>query len=382
MKTKLVPTFLAILIIALLLSSCVGGSGTVNSWPGFATDAENQVVYLANGKHVYAIDLSNTIASTDEKDPTPKYQMKWRFPLEPDNKINFFAAPVLTPDGQLLAGSYNHKLYSLNPANGQTNWTFEDSTSTLVASPLVSNGRIFLPSSDYNLYVLDLKGKLLWQYETGNALWATPVSDGDTVYQASMDHHIYALDVKTGRLVWKSEDLDGPIAGQPTLGPEGVLYAGTFNKALLAIDTQTGKIKWQQPLQGWGWTGPLIDNNAMYFGDLAGYLYAKEAGDGSNIWQPVQPPAQQGQKADIRAVPERPLLKDGVLYYASEVGSIYSADPQAGNPKPFFSLANARLYTGPQAAGDLILVAPFGSSMLLIALDSAGNSVADFVPPK
>lgn len=382
MKIKKLTILITILAGALLLSACAGSAAGNLSWPGFTTDTQNNIAYLANGTHVYAIDLSSTVSSGDAKDPTPKYNQKWRFPAAPDNKVTFYAAPVLTEDGQLLAASYDNQLYSLDPNTGTLNWTFDGAENKLLTSPLVNGGKIFLPSSDYNLYALDLNGKLLWQYTTGNALWATPVSDGQLVYQPSMDHHIYALDAESGDLVWKTDDLDAPIAGQPTLSPEGILYAGTFNKELLAIDTQNGSVLWKQPLQGWGWSGPVLQDGVLYFGDLEGYIYAKNAADGSDIGQPSQPPAQSGQKATERAIPERPLVLDGKVYYASEIGSVYAADTQAGNPMAFFTLPGGKLYTGPQSAGELILIASFGTRQPLIAVDSTGRVIAEFVPPK
>jgi outer membrane protein assembly factor BamB len=382
MKTKTLALLVTILVASVLLSACAGGAASTTSWPGFLTDTEKQVVYLAHGTHIYAVNLADTLASEDEKDPTPKFQQLWRFPLDANNKTTFYAAPILTNDGQLLAPSYDNSLYSLNPETGAQNWAFSTSTSKLLASPLVTNNTIYLPSSDYNLYALDLQGNLVWQYETGNALWATPVSDGQVVYQASMDHHIYALDGKTGRLIWKSDDLAGPIAAQPTLSPEGIIYTGTFNKELVALDSKDGKVLWTQPIQGWGWTGPLLYDGALYFGDLKGYIYGKSPQDGSDLWQPNQPPALEGQKADLRAIPEQPMVLDGELYFASEVGSIYTVNPQTGLTETFFSLDNSRLYTRPQQAGDLILVSPVGTRQLLIGLDIAGKIVADFIPPK
>ena len=381
-KSKILPILIIILAASLLLSACAGGAASTTSWPGFLADNENQVVYLAKSTHVYAIDLANPLASEDEKYPAPKFQQIWRFPVDANNKTTFYAAPVLTEDGQLLAASYNNSLYSLNPETGAQNWAFDGSSNRLLASPLVSDGMIYLPSSDYTLYALDLKGNLIWQYEAGNALWASPVSDGKVVYQPSMDHHVYALDAKTGKLIWKSDDLDGPIAGTPTLSPDGTLYCATFNKELVAIDTGNGRVLWEQPIQGWGWSGPLLQDESLFFGDLKGYIYGKSASDGSDLWQPNQPPAQQGQKTSLNAISERPLFLGDKLYFASELGTMYAVNPESGSPIPFFTVSGSRLYTSPQSAGDLILVAPYDGRQLLIGLNSTGQVVADFVAPK
>jgi len=36
----------------------------------------------------------------------------------------FYATPVLTPDGQLIVGGFDKKLYSINPVTGQSTWQF------------------------------------------------------------------------------------------------------------------------------------------------------------------------------------------------------------------------------------------------------------------
>ena len=50
-----------------------------------------------------------------------------------------------------------------------------------------------------------MNGKLLWRYDTGDAIWAEPVTDGESIYVASMDHFLYALDPATGDVHWSYE---------------------------------------------------------------------------------------------------------------------------------------------------------------------------------
>ena len=104
MKFKSPLISFLLIVVVLVLSGCVGGGqATATGWPGLSAD--ETTAYLAYNRHVYAVDLTNGVE-------------KWRFPIEQDNKRSFYATPVLTTDGQLLAGSYEKILFSLDPKTG------------------------------------------------------------------------------------------------------------------------------------------------------------------------------------------------------------------------------------------------------------------------
>lgn len=360
-------TFLISLFIlsAVLLSSCSGGGAAATSWPGLTADPSGETAYLADNTHVYAINLAN---GTE----------KWRYPQEADNKITFYAPPVLTPDGQLIAASYDHKIYSLNPENGQanqSNWPFTESTNRYIASPLVKDDQVFAPSSDQILYTLDLTGKKLWSFETGHSLWATPALDNGVVFLPSMDHFLYALDAQTGAQVWQSEDLQGALVGQPTLGPDGTLYIGSFSREMMAIDSSNGHILWRTPTTGWVWSGPALSDGTLYFGDLDGDFYAMDAANGNIRWQKKN---DQGAGHSISGMP---LVQDGAVYYTSEDGMLNVVDAETGNPK-WNKPVGGRLLAAPVQAGDRILVTPIGADALLYSFDANGNQQWSFTPAK
>lgn len=351
--------------MAVFLSSCSGGGSIANSWPGLTVDPSGETAYLADNTQIYAINLANG-------------SEKWRYPEKADAKVTFFAPPALTPDGQLIAASYDHKIYSLNPENGQANqgnWPFTGSTNRYIASPLVSDNQIFAPSSDQKLYALDLTGKELWSFETGHSLWATPALENGVVFQPSMDHYLYALDAQTGSLVWKSEDLQGALVGHPTIGPDGTLYIGSFAREMLAIDSSSGKVLWRQPTTGWVWAGPALVDGTLYFGDLDGDFYAMNAVDGNVVWQI---PNKLGTG---HAISDRPLVSDGTVYYTSEDGTLFAVNAANGAPK-WNQLVGGRLLAPAIQAGDQILVTPIGADAQLYAYDVNGTQKWNFIPAK
>lgn len=353
MKTKFLYFTLGLLILAFLLSGCSGGM-TPSSWAGVTTDGET--AYVAMATHVYAVQVSNGME-------------RWRFPEKPDAKKTFFAAPTLTADGQLIVGGYDRILYSLSPSNGSVNWTFEDSKDHWIGSAVTGNDMIFAPSADYNLYALDMQGKLVWKFTAEQALWGMPVIDGTNVYFGSMDHKVYALNMTTGKLVWSSE-LDGSILGAITLGSDGVLYAGTLGDSVFALDTSSGKTIWQHAVSSRIWSAPVIGNGSLYVGDQAGKIVSLAADSGKENWS-IQPDGP---------VLGSPLVFADLVVFGTESGSLVAVDAE-GKIK-WSQTITGKLYSTPVLAGDLILVAPVEGDATLIAFDQNGTQQWVYTPAK
>lgn len=355
MKTKQLFYFMLLFLLAGILSSCSGGAFASTSWPGITVDEET--AYVSFNQHVYAVNLSNG-------------SEKWRYPPEANNKITFFAAPELTPDGQLIVGGYDHNLYSINPTNGQLNWSFNQSKDRFIGSPLANEAGIFAPSADKSLYALDENGSLLWKFSTDEPLWAKPATDNacECIFLTSMDHHVYAIDGQTGELEWKSDDLGGAIVGTPEFSIEGRLYVGTFGSEMIALDPSNGNILWRYQTENWVWSGPTQDNEVLYFGDIGGNLYALDAADGSELWK---------TKPNDKIV-GTPLVIDDMIIFTTEANTVYAVD-KSGNPS-WSQAVGGRIFSSPVAAGDMILVSPIDTESLLVALASNGTQKWNFSP--
>jgi len=360
--------------LTLFISSCARG-GAANSWPGVSADVERGLVYLAFGQHVYGIDLVNG-------------SEKWRFPQEGDNNINFFSAPSLTDDGQLIVGGYDNILYSLNPENGQPNWKFDDALDKYIASPLVNGDKIYAPNSDSSMYTVDMGGQLMWSFYTEFEQWATPLIDGDTLYLPSMDHSIYALDAGDGDLLWKSEDMGGALAGTPALSAEGKLYAGTLVSEMVVVDaSQNGKVSGSLPAEGWIWAGPALVDDVLYYGDMTGTLYAVETAKITPKWTPYKlGGSSSGGFLDTLSkeklgIAGTPLVAQDTVYFGSESGVFTALNADSGT-KSWDKLFEGKLFPGPVGAGETILVAQLGKDELLFALGYDGSQKWSFIPQK
>src|SRR5437870_11370396 len=102
------------------------------------------------------------------------------------------------------------------PASGPTSassmWSY--TTGGIVyASPIVSDGFVFIPSYDGKLYALDeYTGSLIWSFTTGSNIVATPAGGIGTVYLSSKYFTVYALDEGTASMLWRISNVAAVVS--------------------------------------------------------------------------------------------------------------------------------------------------------------------------
>jgi len=344
---------------ALLLSACAGGrANLVNTWPGLAADAER--AYLASGAHIYAVDVTNG-------------QEVWRYPAEADSKIIFNANPVLTQDGQLLAGSEGstHELVSIDPATGKDLWSapFTGAKSKWVGSPLIFNETIYAPNSDGFLYILDMSGKQVSKpIDLGGTLWSAPVTDGTYIYVTALDHYLYVIDPATVSVVEKV-DLGGASPSSPVVG-EGGVYIGSFSSNIEYIQPD-GTHEVITTASNWIWGTPSLDDGVLYYADLDGTLYALDLASGNQNWDAVKPDGP---------IVASPIVAGDQIYVVTEAGTFLALDRDA---KVIWTKEpGGKIYTTPVFSGEMILISPYQAEFSLAAYDATGKQAWTFTPEK
>jgi len=370
MRKKVLFVIMA-LFAAALLSGCAGGAVRGVTWPGLAAD--DNAAYLADGPSVYAINLK------DGKE-------LWRYPADRDNNLVFYSTPVVTPDGLVIVGSSgkNHSLVALNPTDVTQNanntkspaaaWTFNEAKDQWVAPPLVVDDKLFAVNSDGYLYVLNLQDgqstkKAVKAIRIGGRLWAKPTTDGERVFLTSLDHSVIAVDIETYEVLW-NEEIEGAVAGSAVLGPDGILYVGSFASQLEKIDPASGKREPALKAEYWIWSTPTLDGDTLYFGDLDGNFYSFNTSTGKLNGPPVKPDGP---------ITASPLVLGDSILIATESGAVYQVS-QDGQSK-LWSQPGGQIYTTPVKGGDLVLVAPLGTEAYLYAYSEDGSQAwQPFIP--
>lgn len=355
MNTKRLLFFFLLALGALVLSAC-GTQPLANNWPGLAADDER--AYLSSGSFVYAVDVTNG-------------REIWRYPAEADNKLIFYATPVLTEDGHLLIGSAGtaHPFVSLDPETGRENWSepFMGAKGAWVGSPLVLNEVIYAPNTDGFLYMLDMRGRqIAAPIELGGALWSAPVTDGSLIYVTSLDHHLHIIDPSNLSLS-EPLSLGGAAPGSPAVG-DGGIFVGSFSANMEFVQSN-GNRQVLANAGNWIWGAPTLDGETLYYADLDGKIYSLDLATNRQNWDNVQPDGP---------VVASMLVLDDQIYVATESGSFFALD--RNGRIVWEKIPGGQIYTAPVLSGDLILVAPYQADFALAAYDTDGRQAWTFKP--
>jgi outer membrane protein assembly factor BamB len=159
------------------------------------------------------------------------------------------SSPALGSDGTVYVGSFDHRLYALDPDTGQVRWSFP-TDAHIYGSPALRTGpqgqtsAIYVGSADGSVYALDPAGRLLWRYDTGDPIRSSPVvgrkprGGGQVVYVGSSNGRLYALDAAAGKRRWSFDTTPrnpalrdrNDLNGSPALGRRGVYVGGEHGR--------------------------------------------------------------------------------------------------------------------------------------------------------
>ena len=191
------------------------------------------------------------------------------------NPLGFLnAGPVGTTDYPWTMFHYDAGRNGATPASGPTSASLMWSYTTggiVYASPIVSDGFVFIPSYDGKLYALDeYTGSLIWSFTTGSNIVATPAVGNGMVYLSSRDFTVYALDENTGSMIWRISNV-APVVSSPVLAGGklfyGTLYSPSAGRAeFLALNPQDGTVFWRTTISDYIEGSAAVSNGRVFFG--------------------------------------------------------------------------------------------------------------------
>lgn len=113
-------------------------------------------------------------------------------------------------------------------------------------------------------------GELKWKFKTEGRIFSSPLSQNGIVYIGSEDGFLYAIDEKTGKENWKFKT-NGAIHSSLSFA-EKTIYFGSFDGYYYAVNTQTGKEIWKFKTGGEHWLGEIgiwgMKPETQYMDDL------------------------------------------------------------------------------------------------------------------
>ena len=127
-----------------------------------------------------------------------------------------------------------------------------------------------------------MTGKEKWRFTTGDAVSSSPLVSNGIVYVGSRDNNLYAIDTVTGKEKWRFTLGSYNMSASPVVS-NGVVYIGSDDNNLYAIDTVTGTEKWRFTTGG-DVASPAVSNGIVYVGSQDNILYAIDTMTGTEKW--------------------------------------------------------------------------------------------------
>ncbi len=191
------------------------------------------------------------------------------------------------------------------------------------------SGVVVVGTRDGKLRAFRPDGTALWELEAGGPFDAAPLIDGGVVYAGSDDGRLYAVDLAKGRELWRY-DAREEVGTTPTIA-KGVLYVATLQDTLLALDAKTGAWKWQHRREGSGHftirgaAGPTVTGGVVYAAYSDGWVAALDAASGVARWERKVAPG--GDFVDVDSTPE---VSGGRVYVAAYSGAVLALETSSG----------------------------------------------------
>jgi PQQ-like domain len=139
--------------------------------------------------------------------------------------------------------------------------------------PLVNSGNNASEGDDWPMFHADpshsgvansnpvLTPTLIWKYTTGNSIASSPAVSNGVVYIGSDDKNLYAINATNGDKLW-NYTIGGSILSSPA-NADGVVYVGGDNN-IYALSAVNGSKLWSYNTGGYVGSSSAIVNGVLY----------------------------------------------------------------------------------------------------------------------
>jgi len=214
---------------------------------------------------------------------------------------------------------------------------------TLVAPPLFWNEKIYVADYTGLVSCFNLKGKLLWDYDSFGDITAKPIIVEDKLVITTVQGEFTILDTDNGEQI-ETIGFDDYIVAPPVLFNHNglknlIIPKQTKSNAALIISTTSGKIYcydfetlqeiWSnQEAKDMIQNAPQVIGNQIIFGSWDTHIYSIDANTGSTIWK------WQGNKSFYYSPAACEFVNDGKYLYLTTPDKVaHTIDIRLGTTK-------------------------------------------------
>jgi outer membrane protein assembly factor BamB len=179
---------------------------------------------------------------------------------------NNSASPAIVGDTVYFVGRARNDqgaggaIIAVDVKTGARKWVFPGENgltnrALFTTSPTVVDGSLYVGASDGNLYMVDANsGREVRRFRTGASISSTPLvrseNGKDVLYFGSNDRKLYAIDPETGTAAWtqgKNQALiynAGDVVNSSPIYADNNLFFTTADQRIHSINATTGRLKY------------------------------------------------------------------------------------------------------------------------------------------
>ena len=284
--------------------------------------------------------------------------------LVPLDKVGFqpheTATPVIDEAGtRLYTGTHEGTVRCR--FRGKTSWIFRAGGS-IIAAPLLERETLYLAAADGKLSALNrFTGSLRWQVDVHEELTTTPTLSEGRLFVMSSEESVTAVDAKEGKSLWKfHRDPPGGFTIRGNARPRAAsrsIFVGFADGTVASLQPQDGVARWTRQVSGAGdyldvdWIEAPEADSRIYLASAKAGVLAVDATTGETAWTTALPGANH-------------VLVDGPRVIAGGKGALVALDRMSGKQLWKMELRKENYPTQPVAMNGLVLVAQDRGALL------------------
>lgn len=325
------PTAAVRLCVMALCISVLAGCSTYNKVQrklGLAVDDE---ILPGRRESVFTQDVESTadpaLAAAPIIVPTAYTNSDWSQPGgTPSNALQHVALAT-----QLK------RIWSVDAGSGSS------TQGRLTASPIVSNGRIFVLDTRAQVSAFQAgSGKRLWtkslapeNEENDEGYGGGVASDGRYVYVTTAFGNVMALEASSGEVVW-GKLIDGPIRAAPTVA-DGRVYVTSISNEVFCLSAVDGTVLWKfegvaESSSLLASTSPAVANGIAVIPYTSGEIIGFNVDDGRPLWgDSLVTTGSLSSLATMNDISGRPVIEGNQVIAISHSGRMIAVNAQTGD---------------------------------------------------
>lgn len=234
--------------------------------------------------------------------------------------VGIYSSPAYY-QGKVFVGDDLGVLSAYDVRDGKCLWQFRTGA-RIVGTPAADKGIVVVGSADHYIYGLAANsGKLLWKVPCDEPVLGAVTIYGNQCYVGASDHRMRCINLKNGKLQWTLDGIQGYIETKPLVTSQHVVF-GAWDNQMYCADRKTGALQWTwrvdkpgthySPAAVW----PVEAEGKVFIADPERALTAIDAQTGETVWRTKQSMVREtvGLSQDKKRIYSK-TMNDSVVCY-------------------------------------------------------------------